>query len=152
MAIIEADDHHAEVQQVGDDREEGGLLAAVLGGGRAERRADLAVEGAGGPESAGLVEEVGHLRGHPPEPGAHADDDRVVVGEILDRGDGRALVQLVIGGAGDLFRHELGDALDVHLGALDGAGAFGDRFGHGLDMAIGRIVENQNLGHGRLRN
>src|SRR2546430_11050815 len=31
-AVIEADDRHAEMQEVGDDREQRGLLAAVLGG------------------------------------------------------------------------------------------------------------------------
>src|SRR4051812_18581190 len=60
-AVIEADDGHAEVQQVGDDRKQRGLLAAMLRGGRGEGAADLAVQGALGPEAAGLIEEVRHL-------------------------------------------------------------------------------------------
>ena len=30
------------------------------------------------------------------------------------------------------------------------AGALGHRIGHGLDVAVGRIVEHENLGHGGL--
>jgi hypothetical protein len=33
MAVIEADNHHAEVQEVGDDREQRRFLPAMLGGG-----------------------------------------------------------------------------------------------------------------------
>src|SRR5215468_2028138 len=40
-AVIEADHCHAEMQEVGDDREQRGLLAAMLGGGRSEGAADL---------------------------------------------------------------------------------------------------------------
>src|SRR5213083_2596629 len=52
--IIEADDRHAKVQQVGDNRKQRGLLAAVLSGARGEGAADLAVQGALGPQAAGL--------------------------------------------------------------------------------------------------
>src|SRR5690348_5502090 len=59
--VGDADDEHALVEEErvgGDDR---GFLAAVLGGGGGERAADLADEGAGGPELAGGVEEGLHL-------------------------------------------------------------------------------------------
>src|SRR3984957_9789487 len=65
-AVVQADDGHAEMQQVGDDREKRGLLAAVLGRGRGKGAADLAVQRALHPEAAGLVEEIRHLRGHGP--------------------------------------------------------------------------------------
>ena len=42
-AVIEADDGHAEMQQVGDHGEQRGFLAAVLGRARCEGAADLAV-------------------------------------------------------------------------------------------------------------
>src|SRR5262249_46640528 len=61
-AVIEADHGHAEVQQICDDREQRGLLAAMLGGGRGEGAADFAVQRALHPEAAGLVEEIRHLR------------------------------------------------------------------------------------------
>src|SRR5467141_11467 len=61
-AVIQPDYGQAEMQEVGDDREQRGLLAAVLGRGRAKGAADLAVQRAFHPEAAGLVEEVRHLR------------------------------------------------------------------------------------------
>src|ERR1700733_9993818 len=59
-SIVHADDDHAEMQEVGDDREQRGFLAAVLGRGRGEGAADFAVQRALGPETAGLIEKVGH--------------------------------------------------------------------------------------------
>src|ERR1700676_4199426 len=61
-AVIKPDNGQAEMQEVGNDREQRGLLAAVLGRGRAESAADLSVQRAFHPEAAGLVEEVRHLR------------------------------------------------------------------------------------------
>jgi hypothetical protein len=48
------------------------------------------VQRALGPEAAGLVEEVRHLRRHPAKAGAGADDDGVVIGEVLDLAIGAA--------------------------------------------------------------
>src|SRR3712207_7126021 len=70
------------MQQVDDDGQQGGLLAAVLGRRGGEGPADLPLEGAPRPDLAGLVQEAAHLRRHPPEPGADADDDRVVAFEV----------------------------------------------------------------------
>src|ERR1700686_2506621 len=61
-AVVQADNGHAEMQQIGDDREQRGFLATVLGRGRGEGAADLAVQCALHPEAAGLIEEVRHLR------------------------------------------------------------------------------------------
>src|SRR5258708_13992355 len=95
-AIVKADDRHAKGQEIGDDREQRGLLAAVLGRGGGESAADLAVQGALGPEAAGLIEEIGHLRRHPAEAGAGADDDSVVIDEFFDLCYGGGLIDLVI--------------------------------------------------------
>jgi len=62
MAVIEAHNHHAEMQKIGDDREEGRLLPAMLRRARRKRTADLAVQYSARPKSAGLVEEICHLR------------------------------------------------------------------------------------------
>ena len=146
MAVVEAYDHHAEVQEIRDDREQRRLLASVLGGRRRECAPDLAVERTAHPQPAGLIEEIGHLRRQAAEPGTSADDDGVVVGEILDLRDRGGLIELVVGLAGDLLGDELGHPLDVHVGA-GLARPLGGRVRHRLDMAVGRVVENQNLRH-----
>ncbi len=146
MAVGQADDDHPEMQQVGDDREQGRLVAAVLRGRRGEGGADLAVQGAARPQATRLIEEVGHLRGHPSKPGADADDDRVVVRQVVDRRHRSGLIQLVMGRLGDLRRDQFGHALDVDRGA-GRAGALGDGFGHLLDVTVGGVVENEDLRH-----
>jgi hypothetical protein len=118
----------------------------MLGRGRGEGAADLAVQGALRPEAAGLVEEVGHLRRHAAEAGAGADDNGVVIGELFDPGDRGSLIKLVVGGFGDRFGHQLRHALDVDGGA-GFTGALGDRVCHGLDVTVGGIIEHENFGH-----
>src|ERR1700730_10905222 len=106
MAVIEAHNHHAEVQEISDDREQHRLLPAMLGGGRRERAADLAVQCTARPKSASLVEEIGHLRRQPPKPRAGADDDGVVVSKVLDLGNGRGLIELEVGFTRDLLWYQ----------------------------------------------
>src|SRR3954470_20425710 len=60
--VVEADHRHAKMQEVGDDRKQRGLLAAVLGRARGEGAADLAVQRAFHPEAPGLIEKIRHLR------------------------------------------------------------------------------------------
>jgi len=48
-----------------------------------------------------------------------------------------------------LLRHEFRHALDDDVGATLSR-AFGHGAGHLLDVAVARIVENENLGHDRL--
>jgi hypothetical protein len=60
-AVIEPDDRHAEVHQVGGGREQRHFLSAVLRAGGGESSADLAVQGALCPQAAGQVEEGRHL-------------------------------------------------------------------------------------------
>ena len=52
IGIGQADDHHAEMQQVGDAGEQGRLLAAMLRRRGGEHAADLAGQRARGPERA----------------------------------------------------------------------------------------------------
>jgi len=49
MAVRQSDDHHAEMQQVGDDRKHGGLLSAVLCGRGGESATHLANQRAAHP-------------------------------------------------------------------------------------------------------
>ncbi len=86
------------------------------------------------------------MRRQTAEPGTSADDDGVVVGEILDFRDRGGLIELVVGLAGDLLGDELGHPLDVDL-RTGLTRPLGDCVRHRLDMAVGRIVENQNLWH-----
>src|SRR5690606_31511192 len=78
--------------------------------------------------------------------GRHTENDRIVVRQIVDGRDGRGLVELETRLLRDLLRNELRYALDVDLRA-GLAGACGNGLGHLLDVAIARIVENQNLAH-----
>ncbi len=134
------------MQQVGDRGEQRHFLAAVLTGGGGEGRTDLAVQHAALPKPARLVEERGHLGGHPPEPCRRTDDDCIIVFQIGDRGDRRGLVELEIGRLGDLQRRGFRHTLDVDRRAgLSRTG--GDGLGHLFDMAVGRIVKNQDLAH-----
>ncbi len=68
----------------------------MLGRGRGEGAADFAVQRALGPEASGLVEEIGHLRRHPAKTSAGADDDCIVIGEVLDLRDRRGLIEFVM--------------------------------------------------------
>src|ERR1700754_2712054 len=62
--VGQAHRNQTQMKQVGNDREKGRFLTAVLGRRRGEGTADLAVERATRPQRTGLVEEAGHLRGH----------------------------------------------------------------------------------------
>ena len=65
------------------------------------------------PEAAGLIEEIRHLRRDAAEARAGADDDGVVMGEVLDLRHRRRLVELVMRRLRDLGRHQFRHALDV---------------------------------------
>src|SRR5690606_41150134 len=69
-----------------------------------------------------------------------------LVGQVLDLGDGRGLVELVAGLAGDFLGNQFRHALDVDRGARR-PGPFGDGLSHGFDMTVGRVVENQYFRH-----
>jgi hypothetical protein len=118
----------------------------MLCGGRRKRAANLAVQSSTHPKPTGLIEEIGHLRWQPTKPGAGTDDDRIVGGEILDLGDRCILMELVVRLAHDLLGHQLRHALDVDMRpAL--TRPFGDCIRHRFDVAVGRVVENQDLRH-----
>src|SRR5262249_22538593 len=101
-AVVEPDHNHAEMKQVGDDREQGGLLAAVLGGCRGKRTTDFAVQRAFHPQAAGLIEKIRHLRGNAAEARAGPDNDSVVVRKLIDLRDRGGLIELVVSGLCDL--------------------------------------------------
>src|ERR1700730_14011229 len=146
MAVVQTHDYHSEVQQVGDDREEGSLLAAMLCRGRREGAADLAVQGSTHPKPACLVEEVGHLGVQTTEPRAGAHNNGVVIGEVFYLRHWSSLVELEVRLACDLLGDQLGHPLDIHLCA-GSACAFGHRISHRLDVAVGGIVKHQYLCH-----
>ena len=57
------------------------------------------------PQAARLVEEVLHLRGHVAVAGRRAEDDGVVIGQFVDAGDRRGLVDLEVDLPGDFVGH-----------------------------------------------
>src|SRR5258708_34986553 len=89
----------------------------MLGRGRSESAAYLAVQSALGPQSTGLVQKVRHLGCHTAEARPHPNHYGVVVDEIFDLCHWRLLVKLEMRGLGNIFRHQLRNALDVYLGA-----------------------------------
>src|ERR1700675_724330 len=105
------------MQEIGDRRKQVHFLAAMLAGGRAERGAYLAVECALCPQPTSLVEKRGHLRGHSAKPRRSADDECVIVSEILDLGDGRGLVELEMRSLGYLLGRGFWNAPDIDGGA-----------------------------------
>ena len=127
---------------VGMKREDGGFVAAARAG-AGKDAGDLADERAAHPQAAGLVEKIAHLRRHIAEARRRAEDDGVVVAEFLGRSDGRRLVNLRAVFFRDLFRHEFRHALERHFDAVNGARAFRDGFGHGFDVAVHGVIENE---------
>jgi hypothetical protein len=119
----------------------------MLGRARGEGAADLAVQRALGPQAAGLIEEVRHLRRHAAEARAGADDDGIVIGKVVDLRHRRCLIELVIRSLGDGFGHQLRHPLDVDRCA-GLARAFGDGVRHLLDVTVSGIIENENFCHG----
>jgi hypothetical protein len=111
-----------------------------------EGTADLAVQRAPHPQAAGLVQKTSHLRGHAAESCRRADDDGIVVGEILDRRDRRTLFEFEVGRLGGLQGRGFRNALQVDRRARL-ACALGHRAGHGLDVPIGGVIKNENFGH-----
>src|SRR6185295_6262511 len=122
----------------------------MLGASAREHAADLADQRALHPEAAGLVEKVTHLSTHVAKACGRPKDDGVVVCKVVHGRDWCALVQLHARSLGDLLRHQLGNALDRDLTTRYRKSPFGDRLGHLLDVAIGAVVEYENLRHRRI--
>jgi hypothetical protein len=146
--IRQADDDHAEVQQVHDAGELRRLLAAMLRGRRRHHGADFADHLAARPELDSLVPEVRHWSDHAAVARRDAENDRVVVGQLLRLPPRRILVPLHALLARILLRHQLGNALDSDLRAA-GARAVRSRFRHLFHVAEGRLIENQYFRHRR---
>src|ERR1700722_16386940 len=103
VAIGQADDDQAEMEEVRDDRQERHLVAAMLRRSRGERAAHLSNQRAAQPQLAALLPETAHGRGHAAETCRRAHDDRVIVRQFFDLGDRRWLIELEVRGLGDLF-------------------------------------------------
>jgi len=65
---------------------------------------------------------------------------------IVDLRHRSGLVQLEMSAFRLLFGEGFGHALDIDGGA-GVARAFGDRLGHRFDMAVARIIQDENFGH-----
>ena len=146
-AVGQADNHQAQVQQVGDDREEGRFLATVLGCRRGKGAAHFSVQRAFHPQTAGLIQEGGHLRRHPSEARWSTDDDGVVIGELVDRCDRSFLVELEVRGFCYVSRNCLRNTLEVHSCARR-ARAFSDCIRHRFDVTVRGVVEDEDACHG----
>src|SRR3546814_20341683 len=79
IAVGQPDDDHPMMEKGRDARQDRGLLSAMLRRGRGEHRRDFADERAAVPKTAGLIEEVAHLRSHSAKPGRDAEDRKSVV-------------------------------------------------------------------------
>jgi hypothetical protein len=77
---------------------------------------------------------------------AGADDDGVVIGQVLDLPDGSKLVEPVLRRFCNIWRYQFWDALDIDGGTRFGR-TFGDGIRHGFGTAIGGIIENENFCH-----
>ncbi len=74
--------------------------------------------------------------------------DRVVIGQRADSFDHRVRdIRLEARGGGNFGRCGFGNATDIHLGTAS-ARTFSDGVRHLLEMAVGRVIEHENLGHG----
>ncbi len=93
-----------------------------------------------------MIEEIRHLRRNAAEARARADDDGIVIRKILDLCDRRSLINLVVRSLRHLGGHELRHALDIDSRA-GFAGSFGNSVRHRFDMAVSRVIKNENLGH-----
>jgi hypothetical protein len=80
LAIRNAHDHRAVMQQGTVETGDRGLLATVLGGGGRENATDLTDESPAEPELPGLVQKVPHLRAHVAESGWRAEDNGIGFG------------------------------------------------------------------------
>ena len=146
-AVGQANHNHSEVQQVGDDGEQCRFLAAVLGCGRAECTTDFSMQCAFRPQTATLIEERGHLRNHPSKAGGSADDDGIVVGQLIYLRNGGFLVGLVMRSLCDVGRDRLGHPFDVD-GRACRARTFRDCIRHRFDVTVRGVVQDEDFCHG----
>ena len=116
----------------------------MLRRGRGKGAANLSVKRTASPEPARLIQESSHLRRHPAKARGRADDDGVVVSQLRDFSDRRGLLDFEVRRLGDFERHSFRNALHVDRCACR-AGALSDRLRHGLNVTVGRIVEDEDF-------
>src|SRR5215470_4016159 len=102
--IGESHDDHAVMQQGAVEGGDRGLLAAVLARGAAEHAPDLAHQRSARPEVAGLVEEIAHLRRHIAKARRRAEDDCIVLLELIRGSERGGLIELEAGRLGHFQR------------------------------------------------
>src|SRR6202166_2589335 len=119
----------------------------MLAGCAGEYAAYLADQPATHPQTSGLIEEVAHLSAHVAKARWRAEDDGVVLWQLIDRGNRRCLIDLEMRFACHLFGHEFRHTLDSNLSVRDFACALCNGAGHGFDMAVGTVVEDKKLRH-----
>src|ERR1700733_14848547 len=131
-------------------RSNGGLLSTMLTGGAAEHAADLAYQRPPTPYRPGLIQKVPHLRGHVAEARRRAEDDGIVLLELIGPAYLGRLIEPEARRPADIRWHQFGHPLDDHVRQRNTAGALGLGARHGLDVSVAAVVENQNACHGSL--
>ena len=130
----------------------GGLLSASLGGGANEEASVLAPEATGLPLLASVVPEGPPLGREVAVASGNAHKEGIVLledGGVADLRDGGVLGRSVHLGQ-DLLGEGLGDAVEVDL-TTGLANALGLSLGEGLDVTIGRVLEDETLVNVALR-
>src|SRR5690606_1202165 len=102
--------------------------------------AHLADQGIPCPQAAGLVQEVLELGSHVSESGRRAQDDAIVVRKLIDGCYWSILRELVACLSGNGIRHQLRHTFQYGLGTT-AVYPFGNRLGHGFNMAVGRVIK-----------
>src|SRR5690625_902157 len=156
LAVGNAHQHHAEVEQRGVKTGNGRLLAAMLRVARRENTADLVLESAFGPQRPQLVEEIAHLPTHVAVTRRRTEDDRVRLDQLLWRRHGnvgkRRPRRLGAGFLEYAIGNQLGYLQQRYFGAFHLARPGRDRFRHGVDVTV-HGIENDldvDLHHGLL--
>ncbi len=94
------------------------MFTAAAGAGGREDAAYLAVQRAGSPQAAGLIEEGAHLA-HIAEAGRRAEDNAVIVRQLLRAGDRRLLMLFAPCFGKGLRRHGFRHAFNRHVHAVN---------------------------------
>src|SRR3546814_11883522 len=83
IAIVQTDNGHAEMQQIGDDGKQRCFLPAMLRRAGTEGRANLSIHRSACPKTSGLVQKGAHMRRYPAIPRTWPAHDAVIVRNFL---------------------------------------------------------------------
>src|SRR3569832_1591172 len=146
LAVRQAGDQHAVVEQWQHHRNQRGLLSAVQRRGRGEHRRRFARERAGEPHAARAVEKVFERRGHIAEAGGTTERKAGAVAEVIEGRIGRAL-------GGDVVLDRLAHRRYRRHGAHPRLHAryffhtAGDELRHGRDAAVAAVIQDKDVRH-----